>query len=224
MKNRSQLQAMFFDLDGTILDTAPDLTHALNQVLIKHGRPTLSLETLRPHVAGGSPAMLYSGFQITPTDSLFPTLREEFLAAYQLCYHHQTKFFPGIETLLTYLDQSNIPWGIVTNKPGWLAEPLLKHFKLTHRYRCLVAGDLLPKRKPEPDTLLHACHLTGVEAKHSVYIGDAESDVQAAKAAGMSVIVAKYGYLPANSQPEQWQADMLINAPEEILHWLRQKM
>lgn len=216
------LQAIFFDLDGTLLDTAPDLSNALNQVLTNHGRSPLPLETLRPQIAGGSAAMLSCGFQLSPNDPLFPTLREEFLAAYKQCYHQKTQFFPGIEALLTYLDQQNLPWGIVTNKPGWLAEPLLKYFQLTHRYRCLVAGDLLPKRKPDPDTLLHACQLTGVDPQHSLYIGDAETDVQAAKAAGMFVIVAKYGYLPPNSQPDHWQANLLIDKAEDILCWLKQ--
>lgn len=222
-KNNFSLTAVFFDLDGTLLDTAPDLATALNQLLCKYGRSPLPLEIIRPAVAGGSSTILGHGFQITTQDPLFPTLRAEFLTAYQQCLHEQTQFFPGIEAVLSYLDQQKIPWGIVTNKPGWLANPLLSHFKLNHRYCCLVAGDSLPQRKPNPEPLWHACHIAKVSPETSIYIGDTEHDVRAAKAAGMLAMIATYGYLAPHDQPENWQADILINTPGEILQWFKER-
>lgn len=219
----NSLQAVFFDLDGTIFDTAPDLTHALNQLLTKYGRPTVSVEQLRPYVGAGSAAMLQRGFQITPTDSAYPALRAEFLDAYENCYHQKTQFFDGIENLLSYLDQKNIPWGVVTNKPNHLAKLVLEHFQLTHRSYCLVGGDSLAKRKPHPEPLLYACDLVGAQPSQSVYIGDAKTDMEAAKAAGMFAIAAKYGYLSDHDKLNTWPADLWVANAEEILSWI-QKM
>lgn len=218
--NNFRVNAVFFDLDGTLLDTAPDLANALNQLLKKYGRSPLPLEIIRPTVAEGTQSILCNGFNITIDDPMYANLRTEYLTTYANCFTQQTDFFPEIENVLFYLDHHHIPWGIVTNKPQWLAEPLLKHFKLHHRYRCLVAGDLLPQRKPHPAPLQHACHLTQVSPQDAVYIGDTTTDVCAAKAAGMIAIVAKYGYLSKNSQPDLWNADMLIDSPKEIISWL----
>jgi 2-phosphoglycolate phosphatase len=222
MPKNFPLQAIFFDLDGTLLDTAPDLAHALNFLLTKYQQPTLSIEKIRPLITEGSPGLLCHGFQISLVDPLFKTLRTEFLAVYRECLNQKTQFFPGIENVLSYLDQQKIIWGIVTNKPGWLTEPLMTYFNLTHRYRCLVSGDTLAQYKPAPEPLWHACALASVTPQHCVYIGDAESDVRAAKAAGLLSMVAKYGYIAPHHNPEHWQADYLIDTPEDILRWLSQ--
>lgn len=222
MTPKNIFQAVFFDLDGTLLDTAPDLAQALNQLLKKYGHPVLSLEEIRPTVAQGSAGMLGKGFKMTPEDPRYVPIRTEFLDSYRQCMTQKTNFFPGIEQVLKYLDDAKIPWGIVTNKPGWLAEPLLKHFKLNERYRCLVAGDLLPKRKPHPEPLWHACQLVNVNPEQSLYIGDAEEDAIAAKAAGMKCLIAKYGYADPNKQSHEWPADHFIENPADIISWLKQ--
>ena len=217
---KQPVKSLFFDLDGTLLDTAPDLVAALNHVLQRHGQPTLPLNTVRPTIADGSRGILTCGFPLGEQHPEFNTLKKEFLHAYQQCLTDQTHYFEGMESVLDHLDKINLPWGIVTNKPAYLAEPLLAHFKLDRRYRCLVAGDTLEKRKPDPDPLLHACQLARVNPHHSLYIGDAKSDVIAAHAAGMRAIIAQYGYLDHNSQPHLWQAEGMIQTPLEIINLL----
>ncbi|WP_423063549.1 phosphoglycolate phosphatase [Candidiatus Paracoxiella cheracis] len=216
------INSLFFDLDGTLLDTAPDLAAALNQVLTHHDRPTLPLKVIRPAVAEGTRGILKQGFPIDENDEQFDLLKEEFLETYEQIMTRETKFFDGMEQVLDYLDDNALPWGIVTNKPGWLAKPLLSHFNLDNRYTCLVAGDTLAKRKPDPEPLYHACYLTGTDPEHSLYVGDALGDVRAAKTAGMYIIVATYGYLRPDYQPHLWQADGLIDSPLEIIDWLNQ--
>lgn len=223
MDNLNRLSAVFFDLDGTLLDTAPDLAQALNYILQNHQRPTLSLESIRPTVALGARGIVCHGFQIDPDDPWFVTLRQEFLSAYEKFLTDKTYFFDGVEEVLNYLDDQRIPWGIVTNKPGWLATPLLAHFNLTQRYRCLVAGDHLPKRKPNPDPLWHACHLVQVDPKSSLYIGDTEQDIDAAKRAGLMSMLALYGYSSSEHHPEKWPYDYVIQSANEIIPWLKTK-
>src|SRR3990167_3473487 len=131
------LESIFFDLDGTLLDTAPDLAAALNEILARHGKPSLPLETIRPVIAEGSTAILAQGFTMNEPNIDFTSLKQDFLDAYARQMTNQTIFFDGMETVLHYLDTQQLPWGIVTNKPGWLAKPLLAHFKLDNRYACL---------------------------------------------------------------------------------------
>lgn len=214
------VNSIFFDLDGTLLDTAPDLTAALNQVLKNHDRSTLSLKQVRPAVADGTRGILQQGFSIDENNAEFEALRQEYLKTYQHMMTQTTQFFDGMEIVLDYLDNHDLPWGIVTNKPNWLARPLLEHFKLDTRYTCLVAGDTLQTCKPDPEPLYHACDITGTTPEHSLYVGDTQNDVRAARAAGMYVIVAKYGYIHPDHQPNLWQADGLINSPIEIIEWL----
>lgn len=219
---KPQIKALFFDLDGTLLDTAPDLAAALNQVLVNHGRAALPLKQVRPAVAEGTRGILKQGFPVDEHDVEFAALRQEYLETYARLMTKETQLFDGMETVLDYLDNNGLPWGVVTNKPGWLAKPLLEHFKLDQRYTCLVAGDTLQTRKPDPAPLYHACNLTDADPKQSLYIGDTQSDVQAARSAGMYVIVAKYGYIRADYQPQLWYADGLIDTPIEIIKWLTQ--
>ncbi|AIT62841.1 Phosphoglycolate phosphatase [Coxiella burnetii str. Namibia] len=218
-----RVTAVFFDLDGTLLDTAPDLADALNQLLNKHGRDPLPLKVIRPTVAQGTRGILANGFSINQTDPRFNPLRDEFLSIYQSCLTNKTTYFDGMAEVLEYLDVHAIPWGVVTNKPGWLARPLLNHFKLTRRYRCLISGDQLANRKPHPEPLLFACKTVDVQPHTALYVGDTEGDIQAAKAAGMLAVAATYGYLSANSTPQDWKADALIKSPLELIDWLKGK-
>jgi N-acetyl-D-muramate 6-phosphate phosphatase len=211
---------ILFDLDGTLLDTAPDLGTALNTQRAEHKLAPLPQERIRPIVSHGSPALLKLGFGIEPNDSRYAGMRARLLEIYRDCLSQETCLFPGIETVLLDIEQRGLHWGIVTNKPGALTEPLLQAFNLMQRAACVVSGDTTARRKPHPDQLLHACVLTGCSPSASIYVGDAQRDVEAAHAAGMRALVALYGYIDASEQPAEWQADGLLKNPSELLRWL----
>lgn len=215
------MQLILFDLDGTLLDTAPDLGAALNAQRAEHRMPPLPQERIRPVVSHGSPALLKLGFGIEPNDSRYATMRARLLEIYRGCLHRETRMFRGVDTLLHALEQGALRWGVVTNKPGALTLPLLEAFDLKQRAACIVSGDSVPRRKPHPDQLLHACVLAGALPQETIYVGDAERDVQAAHAAGMRALVALYGYIGNDEHPESWQADALLAAPGDLLDWLR---
>lgn len=214
------LKAVLFDLDGTLLDTAPDLAVALNALLKQHHRPTLPFDAIRPVASHGSKGLIKLGFQIDDDDKTFPQLIEEFLALYGQKLYQQTTLFAGIEPLLNYLTTNKLHWGVVTNKPARFTEPLLKHLGLLSRTTCVVSGDTLSKRKPDPEPLLHACDLLSCQPHECFYIGDAERDIQAGKSAGMHTLVALYGYIATTDHPATWGADGMIEHPDEIIAWL----
>ncbi len=211
---------ILFDLDGTLLDTAPDLGDALNMQRAEHKLAPVPQERIRPVVSHGSPALLKLGFGIEPNDSRYASMRIRLLEIYQGLLNRRTSIFPGIEQALLGIEERGLQWGIVTNKPGALTEPLLQMFKLHQRAACIVSGDTTPRRKPHPDQLLHACTLMGRSPVEGVYIGDAQRDVQAAHAAGMRALVALYGYIDKDERPFEWQADGMVSNPLEILPWL----
>lgn len=216
------MKALLLDLDGTVLDTLPDLTQAINVVLAKHNRPPITEESLRPTVSFGATGMLCHAFQIDRQHPSLNALRETCLEAYADCMTEKTRFFPGMQNLLDELDTRRIPWGIVTNKSHALSEPLMAHFKLLGRSQCLVAGDTLPTRKPDPGTLLHAAELIQLPATAFAYVGDAKTDIQAARAAKMFSIAARYGYLPNTPPVETWKADKIIDSPAALQAFLKQ--
>jgi len=158
------IRTVLFDLDGTLLDTAPDLAFALNQVLQEQGRPALPLERIRPVVSHGTAGLLRIGFGLRPEDKDFAPLRQRLLDIYQAHLACATQPFPGIEALLAELERAGLRWGVVTNKPGWLTEPLLQQLGLAPRSACIVSGDTTTRRKPDPEPLLHACALAGCHA------------------------------------------------------------
>jgi N-acetyl-D-muramate 6-phosphate phosphatase len=211
---------ILFDLDGTLLDTAPDLGTALNTQRVENKLTPLPQERIRPIVSHGSPALLKLGFGIEPNDSRYASMRARLLEIYRGCLSQETCLFPGIESVLQVIEQRGMQWGIVTNKPGALTEPLLQAFNLMQRAACVVSGDTTARRKPHPDQLLHACVLTGCSPANSIYVGDAQRDVEAAHAAGMRAVVALYGYIDENEQPAGWHADGLIRKPADLLPWL----
>lgn len=211
---------ILFDLDGTLLDTAPDLGDALNMQRGEHKLDPIPHERIRPVVSHGSPALLKLGFGIEPNDSRYASMRIRLLEIYQGLLNRRTSIFPGIEQALLGIEERGLPWGIVTNKPGALTEPLLQTFRLQQRAACVVSGDTTPRRKPHPDQLLHACTLLSCSPAEGVYIGDAQRDVQAAHAAGMRALVALYGYIDTDERPVEWQADGMVRHPQEILPWL----
>jgi N-acetyl-D-muramate 6-phosphate phosphatase len=150
----------------------------------------------------------------------FDSLRLHFLDLYAAHLAVGTRLFPGFDAVLETLESRGLPWGVVTNKPGWLTTPLLAALGLDHRSACAVSGDTLPERKPHPLPLLHAARLLGVEPGRCIYVGDAERDIQAGRAAGMTTLVATYGYISAGEDPLQWQPHGLVSEPAELLAWV----
>jgi phosphoglycolate phosphatase len=219
--SRAQIRAVLFDLDGTLLDTAPDMIVALNTLLGLEGRAPLPFELARTQVSHGSTGMLRQAFPEVVQGAEFEQLRTRFLALYSERLAQDTALFSGCDTVLDTLERNDIAWGIVTNKPAFLTEPLLKALDLSGRAGCVVSGDTLPERKPHPAPLLHAAQLLAMPPQQCIYVGDAQRDVQAAHAAGMQVLLALYGYLGPDDQPDSWQADAQIQTPVEILQWLK---
>ena len=213
------LRGVLFDLDGTLLDTARDMAEALNRLRLAEGLETLPLAQVRPLVSHGAPRMLRFAFD-DPEPTRYESLRTRFLDFYRAALAVHTRLFSGFEPVLDAIERSGLRWGIVTNKPGWLATPLLAEVGLTPRCGCLVAGDTLPERKPHPLPLLHAAGLLGIAARECAYVGDAERDVQAARNAGMIPLVAGFGYLAEGEDPAAWNADAVIARPEDLIGWL----
>lgn len=211
---------VLFDLDGTLLDTAPDLANAVNQIRLKRDLPALALETLRPHAGFGSKALLKVGMNAEDHHSNYPTLLTEFLHNYQACSMQSTQFFPGIESMLNHLDEKNIRWGIVTNKPERFTTPIIQALKLDQRAACVISGDTLSRRKPDPDQILHACELLKINPSETIYVGDTHIDVKAAKAAGTRALVVLYGYQSPDENPHDWQADGYLHQPGELMGWV----
>ena len=211
----TKIKTVLFDLDGTLADTAPDLAAALNHVLINHGYQALPYESIRPYVSHGGIALITLGFGKDHPE--FDLLYKELLDFYQNNIAKETTLFPGMHELLLALEKQNITWGVVTNKPGWLTEPLMQALNLTARATTIVSGDTLEQRKPHPAPILHACEQAGRHAKECLYIGDAARDIEAGNAAGMLSIVALFGYIAASDTPETWGAYASINTPQEII-------
>lgn len=212
--------AVLFDLDGTLLDTAPDLAAALNRVRAAEGLPPLPYAEIRPHVSNGSVALVTLGFDDAPGSAAFESHRSALLEAYGAAVAEHSRLFAGMDKILTAIESSGRCWGIVTNKPGWLTDPLLDKLGLAQRAACVISGDTTAHAKPHPEPLLVAAQQVGVAPPACLYVGDAERDVAAARAAGMAVVVALYGYLPPGAQPTDWQADGMIDAPADLASWL----
>ena len=209
-----------FDLDGTLVDTAPDLADALNRTRANHDLPPLPFEAIRPTVSLGAAAMLRAGFGVAEADGGFIPLRDEFLALYRDGVARRSRLFPGMEQVLARLEENGVPWGIVTNKSGWLTNPLAQALGLDARTRCIVSGDAVEQPKPHPASLLHACKLLECAPQEALYVGDAKRDMEAGRKAGMTTIVAAYGYIEAGENPADWRADGLVRHPVEILDWI----
>jgi phosphoglycolate phosphatase len=214
------IRAVLFDLDGTLVDTAPDLGYALNLQRAQHGLPPLADEIIRPQASHGARGLLGVGFDLQPEDLPFARMREEFLQLYadNICRHSRP--FPGILDLLAELDARGLKWGVVTNKPARFTEPLMSILDLAERAACIVSGDTCPQPKPHPAPMLAAAELCGAAPAQCLYLGDAERDIQAARAAAMPALVAAWGYLDSSDQPHTWGAHAQIHHPLETLDYL----
>ena len=217
------MSTVLFDLDGTLVDTAPDLGHALNLQLQRHGKSPLAYEAIRPFASHGSRGLVGLGFGITPQDNNFIEMRDEYLSIYDTVYTRSPVLLPGIADLLQAIEKKGLKWGIVTNKPRRFTVGLIESMglNLQNRAACIVCGDDAPQPKPSPATLLMACSQIGVKPENCVYVGDAERDVIAGKAAGMQTVVALFGYIDATDKPAEWRADAMINTPIELLDLIR---
>ena len=215
------IRAVLFDLDGTLADTALDLGFALNQQRRLHGLLPLPQEMIRPQASHGARGLLKLGFDVTPESPDFSALRTEFLALYaqHICDH--TVLFPGIPELLQALEARGLRWGVVTNKPARFTLPLMQALKLDRRAACIVSGDTTANTKPHPEPLLAASAQVRVAPAACLYVGDAERDVEAAVAAGMTALIANYGYIAEDDRPDTWGAHGRIDAPQDILGYLR---
>ena len=215
------LDTVLFDLDGTLLDTAPDLAFALNRVRQEQGEGPLPFARIRPVVSHGTVGLLRLGFGLEPDSARFPALRERLLEIYRDHLAVHTAVFPGMSEVLDGIEALGLRWGVVTNKPGWLTEPLLQQLDLTDRMACIVSGDTVTQRKPDPAPMLHACTLMGCTGGGCVYVGDAERDIQAGRSAGMRTVVAAFGYIEEGHDPRTWGADAIVESPGELLQWIR---
>ena len=216
----ADITTVLFDLDGTLLDTAPDLAAALNTVLEENQRAALPFESIRPVVSHGGIALIELGFGLQQDDPHFDPLRQRLLTVYRENISRRTALFPGMESVLQGIEQRRLNWGVVTNKPGWLTDPLLKDLQLFDRAVCVVSGDTLQHRKPHPAPLLHACKLAGSSPEQCLYVGDAQRDIEAGENAGMYTMVALFGYFTETDQPHTWGATQTIEQPGELLAWL----
>ena len=217
----SKINAVFFDLDGTLLDTAQDFAHAINIMLTTKNKPPVDFNLFRKHIHGDSKKMVSFAFDIEQTHADFELLRDEFLGIYHQYSTHKTVFFPGMQKLLDTLDRQKIPWGIITNKPAWLTTPIVQHFKLDQRAICVISCDTLSTCKPDPAPLHHACKIANINPTQAVYIGDMESDILAAKNAKLNSIAVTYGYHPPEAVIKDWQADFIAHTCNDIERWIQ---
>lgn len=214
------IRCILFDLDGTLVDTAPDLGLALNLVLQEQGREPLDALTIRPHASQGGRGLLKLGFDIDEDHADYNPLRERFLQHYQGNICVGSVIFEGINPLLADLASRGIGWGVVTNKPAWLARPLMSALAFINEPLCIVGADQVPRPKPDPAALELACELGGLTPEECLYVGDAKRDIVAGKRAGMKTIAVRYGYIEAHDSADAWGSDWVVDTPAEILDCL----
>jgi phosphoglycolate phosphatase len=213
-------RVVLFDLDGTLVDTAPDLGLALNIQLERHGFSAMPISAIRPYASHGSMGLLKLGFGLTPEHASFDEMRVEYLNLYDEVFLTSPILFHGMKEVLAKIEANGQQWGIVTNKPKRFTHRLIKAMGLDHRAACVVSGDDAARPKPYPDTLNLACKQLNVTANNCLYVGDASRDIEAGKAAGMKTVVALYGYIEASDQAETWGGDFYVNQPEDLLQYI----
>jgi len=213
------LAAVLLDLDGTLLDTAPDMAAALNTLRAQESLPALDFALIRPHVSHGANAVVRVGFP-EADEPQFEALRERFLQRYRAHIAVHTRLFEGFDYVLEQLEAHGVPWGIITNKAAWLTEPLLAELSLLTRAACVLSGDSLPERKPHPRPLLVAAARLGLPPQRCLYLGDALRDMQAARDAGMTALVASFGYIGPTDDARNWPAVGWLDEPGDLLPWV----
>lgn len=240
MSNNSErlnnIQAILFDLDGTLIDTAPDFVRIIKTMCDKYQRSCPSEIAIREQVSAGSFAMVKLMFgdvlthdanKINNDDPQLIAYRQEFLDTYEADICVDSQLFSGFDNMLNLIeDQCNLPWGIVTNKPRYLAELLLQKLDLTHRCTVLVCPDDVKNTKPDPEPLFLACEQLGVEPSQCVYVGDHIRDIEAGNRAGMITVLASYGYIPPKDKDDlvAWNADFIVNSPEQMQSFVANRL
>lgn len=205
-------QAVLFDLDGTLLDTAPDFIVVLNAMLTDRGRPALPHAAIRAVVSNGSRALVTLGFGLQPGDDGFEALNVELRERYSRHLAVHTRLFPGLDEMLRGLESRSVPWAIVTNKPSQYTLPLLDALGLAARCASVVCPDQVTHSKPHPEPMLKACAEMRVDPARCVYVGDHERDIAAGRNAGMQTIAAGWGYIGADEHPRDWQPDFIVDS------------
>ena len=215
--NGGRRTAVLFDLDGTLIDSAPDLAGAGNEMRLARGLAALPYAAFRPMVGAGARGMIAIALQVAPDDALYDALKAEFLDRYQARMTRETRVFEAMAPVLDRLDADSVAWGIVTNKAARFAEPLVRWLGLDRRAAVLVCGDTTARAKPHPDPLFEAARRIGRDPADCIYVGDDRRDVEAGRSAGMATVVAAWGYLGAGDPVERWGADHIVRAPDELL-------
>ena len=211
------IRLVLLDLDGTLVDTASDLAAAANRMLIARSIEPLPIGELRPYVSHGARGMVGRAFNVSVDDARYAELRQEFLREYESALCVESALFPGMDDTLRLLEQRGIKWGIVTNKFARFTLPLVQALNLSGRAACVVSGDTTQFSKPHPAPLLHALSTAAEDASAAIYVGDDQRDIDAGHAAGLRTVVASYGYLGNGVPYQQWGADDVIHAPQELL-------
>ncbi|HEY5717660.1 MAG TPA: HAD-IA family hydrolase [Motiliproteus sp.] len=214
-------RAVLFDLDGTLVDTAPDFYACINRLRAEEQLPPLDYDTVRAEVSNGGSALIRLGFGLDRNAPEFQPLLQRLLQLYSDHIADHSTLFAGMGTLLHWLEQQDWPWGVVTNKPERFAKPLLQQLGLTARCRVLICPEQVAFTKPDPEGVLNACSQLNCAPADSIYIGDHERDIQAGINGGLMTAVALFGYLEPSTEPQHWGADYLASTPDELLHWLQ---
>ena len=211
------IEAVLFDLDGTLIDTAPDMGGALNNLLIEENLEPLLLDFIRPYVSRGGLVLTQLGFSEHVAEAEIEPLRQRFLQHYRAIVANDSALFDGFEPLLQHLEDQGTPWGIVTNKPEWLTTPLLEQLNLHENTAVVICGDTLKQRKPHPMPLIVAAETIGIACENCVYVGDDKRDIDAGTAANMKTLIAAYGYIEECTNLDDWGADGVIQHPLDLL-------